>query len=98
MVRFFATRLLLGALAGPALAGEQFVPIKPGPGQETVQTRCAICHSLDYVRTNSGFLSPDGWKAEVTKMRAAFGAPLSDADAEAILQYLIANYGAAAKG
>ena len=98
MVRFFATLLLLGALAAPAFAGEQFVPIKPGAGQETVQSRCAICHSLDYIRTNGGFLSPDGWKAEVTKMRAAFGAPLSDADADAILRYLIENYGAPAKG
>lgn len=104
MIRFFSALLLLGALvrlgalAQPAMAGEQFVPIKPGAGQEQIQARCTICHSMDYVRINSGFLSADGWKAEVAKMRTAFGAPLDDADAEAILRYLIENYGAGAKG
>lgn len=93
-----ATTLLLGALALPALAGqagatELFVPIKPGPGHDVVQSRCSICHSLDYIRTNSVFLSPDAWKAEVGKMRAVFGAPIDDADAETILNYLNANYG-----
>jgi hypothetical protein len=34
------------------------------------------------------------WDAEVTKMIKAFGAPISDADAKAIVDYLVANYGA----
>jgi sulfite dehydrogenase (cytochrome) subunit B len=90
--------LLLGALAAPAWAEEQAVALKAGPGEAEVQSRCTICHSLDYVRTNAGFLSADGWKAEVAKMRGPFGAPIGDADAEAILRYLIANYGVDVKG
>ena len=98
MFRLFAIGWLLGALVSPSMAQEQFVPIKPGAGQEQTQSRCAICHSLDYIRTNSAFLSADGWKAELGKMRAVFGAPIGDADADAILQYLIANYGTVPKG
>ena len=41
---------------------------------------------------NSVFLSPDVWKAEVTKMRTAFGAPIDDDTANIILQYLTTNY------
>lgn len=98
MFRLFAMICLLGASVLPAMAQEQYVPIKPGAGQEQVQAQCAICHSLDYIRTNGGFLSADGWKAEIAKMRGPFGAPLDDASADAILQYLTANYGAAPKG
>jgi hypothetical protein len=39
-------------------------------------------------------MSAATWDAEVTKMIKAFGAPISDADAEAIKAYLKANYGA----
>jgi hypothetical protein len=34
-----------------------------------------------------------GWNAEVTKMIKAFGAPINDADAKAIVDYLTKNYG-----
>ena len=83
--------LLLGAT--PALAEEQPVELKAAPGQEVVQTRCAACHSLDYVRMNSPFLTADGWKAEVAKMRTAFGAEIDDAEAATIVNYLTATYG-----
>jgi hypothetical protein len=33
------------------------------------------------------------WDAEVTKMIKAFGAPISDADAKEIAEYLTKNYG-----
>ena len=79
--------------AGPAFAEEQPVTLKPGAGQATVEQNCAGCHSLDYVRMNAPFLTADGWKAEVTKMRAAFGAHIDDADAAAIQAYLTAQYG-----
>ena len=91
---------LFAALAAtPLLAvaarAEEPVELKPGAGREVVEANCNACHSLDYVRMNSPFLSADAWKAEVVKMRTAFGAPIDDADAETILKYLIATYGAA---
>ena len=45
---------------------------------DVVTSSCATCHTLNYIRMNSVFLTPDAWKAEVTKMRAAFGAPIDD--------------------
>ena len=94
MFRIAALGLLF---AGPVLADEAALPLKAGPGMDTVQAQCGVCHSLDYIRTNGGFLSPDGWKAEIAKMRGPFGAPADDAAAEEILRYLIANYGAPPK-
>jgi hypothetical protein len=42
---------------------------------------------------NSPFLNAAGWQAEVTKMIKTYGAPVSDEDAKAILDYLTTNYG-----
>jgi len=82
-------------LASPAFAAEQPVTLKPGPGVELMEQNCSGCHSLDYVRMNAPFLTADGWKAEVTKMRAAFAAPVDDEDTAKIIAYLTASYGPA---
>jgi mono/diheme cytochrome c family protein len=92
-LRFLLAALLL---ASPALADEP-VPLKPGPGLDAVTSSCATCHTLNYIPMNSVFLTPDQWKAEVTKMVAAFGAPIDDAAAKTITDYLSANYAARAK-
>jgi len=42
---------------------------------------------------NSPFLNAAGWTAEVTKMIKVMGAPIGDADAKAIADYLTKNYG-----
>jgi hypothetical protein len=42
---------------------------------------------------NSPFLNAAGWGAAVTKMVKAFGAPIDDADAKVIADYLAKNYG-----
>jgi hypothetical protein len=78
-------------------AAAQRAPLPPGPGKDAVVAGCAICHSLSYIPMNSRFMTPEVWKAEVTKMRAAFGAPIDDDAANAILAYLVANFGAPAK-
>lgn len=90
-------RILFALLltAAPALAAEQPVTLKPGAGLEQVEQNCSGCHSLDYVRMNAPFLTADVWKAEVTKMRVAFAAPLDDEDAGKITAYLAATYGPA---
>ena len=80
-------------LAVPALAQEKPGELKKGPGLEKVQSNCGLCHSLDYVQMNSPFLNAAGWDSEVTKMIKAFGAPISDADAAAIKEYLSKHYG-----
>ena len=86
--------LLVSALALPALADESKIELKNAPGRDKVEGNCAACHSLDYIQMNSPFMNAATWDAEVTKMIKAFGAPISDADADAIRAYLKANYGA----
>ena len=81
--------------AAPAFAQE--VVLKKAPGVDDVTVVCGICHTLNYIRMNSPFLTPDGWKGEVTKMQQAFGAPFDDATASEIVKYLSANYAAPAK-
>lgn len=94
---FIAGAVLLILAASPVQADEAALQLKDAAGQDVTQANCATCHSLDYIRINGGFLSADGWKAEVAKMRAAFGAPVDDATAEEILHYLSANYAAPGK-
>jgi mono/diheme cytochrome c family protein len=85
--------LLLFAGATVATAEEQPVNLRAAPGVEQVEGNCGACHSLDYIEMNSPFLNAAGWNAEVTKMIKAFGAPVSEADAKAIADYLAKNYG-----
>jgi hypothetical protein len=87
--------VLAAALScGPALAAEDPLPLRPGPGSELAAAACNACHTTNYIIMNSTFLPAATWKAEVTKMRTAFGAPIEDSIAEQITAYLIANYAA----
>ena len=90
-IALFAAAAVLTAF--PAAADEAAIQLKPGPGLDKVQGNCGACHSLDYIQMNSPFLNAAGWNAEVAKMMKAFGAPISDADAKAIADYLAKNYG-----
>jgi len=80
-----------------ALAADTPAALKPGPGADTAAAYCNACHTSDYIIMNSPFLSPAAWKAEVAKMRTAFGAPMDDSVVAEISAYLGANYAAAGK-
>lgn len=79
--------------AWPAAAEEKPIELKKGLGVEKVEGNCAACHSLDYIQMNSPFLNATGWDAEVTKMIRVFGAPIDEASAKVIADYLKMNYG-----
>lgn len=79
--------------AGIVLAQERRVELKDGPGRDKVEANCASCHSLDYIQGNSPFMNRQVWGAEVTKMIKVYGAPIADADATEIADYLAKNYG-----
>jgi hypothetical protein len=83
----------LAIAAGTAFADEQVIKLKPGPGLDKVEGNCAACHTLAYIPMNSVYLNKAGWNAEVTKMIKAYGAPIDDGDAQAIIEYLGKNYG-----
>lgn len=68
--------------------------LTPAPGSDVTQTQCQFCHSTDYI-----VMQPRGdakqWEAVVTKMIKVFGAPVTDADAKTITDYLARAYGPA---
>ena len=57
-------------------------------GQKEEQRTCLPCHSLRIIHSNR--LSRAGWNKELDKM-AGWGVKYTDR--EAILEYLVANYG-----
>jgi len=67
------------------------ISVAPGPGAEVTQTQCAFCHSLEYI-----LMQPKGpaaqWQGVVTKMIKIFGAPISEANAKVIAEYLATHY------
>ena len=93
-IAIVATALALPAFSAASLADEKPIELNKAPGLDKVASNCGTCHSLDYIQMNSPFMNATAWDAEVTKMIKAFGAPISDADAAAIKDYLKANYGA----
>lgn len=65
--------------------------LKVGAGVELVRSACSSCHSMDYVITQPP-LTRAQWTANVEKMKARFGAPLSTNEIPALVAYLEANY------
>ena len=95
-----ASLLLLGAtlaFAAPTFKAEN-VELPPdaasfpeGPNVKTVNQNCLACHSADMV-LDQALLPRATWAAEVTKMRNVYKAPITDADAALIVDYLAATH------
>jgi hypothetical protein len=79
------TALTLLALSFAAAAADPAVIEK---GMKEEQRTCLPCHSLRLIHSNR--LSRAGWNKELDKM-AGWGTKYSDRDA--ILEYLVANFG-----
>ena len=92
-MRMIIAALTVLALSLPAAAEEKPIDLKKAPGLDKVEGNCGSCHTLDYILMNSPYPNAALWDAEVTKMIKAFGAPIDDADAKAIADYLKKNYG-----
>jgi len=63
-----------------------------GAEADPARSHCLVCHSSDYVFTQPK-LTRKQWTAEVTKMVKVYGAAVPDADATAIVDYLVAQNG-----
>jgi mono/diheme cytochrome c family protein len=92
-MRITTVCIMLAAISLPALADEMTVELKKAPGLDKVENNCGACHSLDYIPMNSPYFDKAGWTAEVNKMIKAYGAPVDEADAKDIIDYLTKNYG-----
>ena len=71
---------------------EQPGEVPKGPNVEVYEQNCLACHSARYVTMQPGF-PRSIWEAEVKKMIDAYGAPISEADRNKIVDYLIAVRG-----
>jgi sulfite dehydrogenase (cytochrome) subunit B len=90
---------VLSAAAHLAVAGtstytlpEETAKLRRGPGVETVQNNCKSCHSVDYIAMQPPKKGKAFWEAEVTKMIKVYHAPIEQADAAAISEYLAQTY------
>lgn len=93
--------LLVANIAGASAAGNAPVSVKlppdaqsfgPGPGQSVAQANCTICHAADYVYMQPA-LTDVQWRAEVLKMKTAYGAPVNDSDVDTLVAYLVSQNG-----
>jgi sulfite dehydrogenase len=65
---------------------------KQDAGAEIANAQCLICHSVEYV-TIQPKMQRAFWKAGVQKMQQKYGAPITDAQVEPLVDYLVRNYG-----
>ena len=84
--------LIMVTCAPVAAAQEKPVELAAGPGRETVQAACGMCHSLDYIVINSPILDRAGWEKTVRKMTNVMGAPLTDEQVTIVVEYLSRYY------
>jgi len=96
--------LVIGASGwlGQATALEIQLPheteaFKQDAGAELANGQCLICHSVEYV-TMQPPLGRAFWKGSVQKMQQKYGAPITDAQVEPLVDYLTKNYGATTNG
>lgn len=88
--------LTIGLAVAPVDARAEDEPAaRDGEGRELFVARCSSCHSLDYMEMHARFGTRALWEAEVTKMRNAYKAPLTDDEAKALVEYLTRAYGPA---
>jgi sulfite dehydrogenase (cytochrome) subunit B len=71
---------------------EETATPRPGPDMEVAQNNCMSCHSVDYINTQPPRRGAEFWEAEVKKMIKSYHAPISEADAKAIADYLAKTY------
>src|SRR5258706_16249811 len=70
---------------------------KQDTGAELANGQCLICHSVENV-TMQPPLGRAFWKNSVQKMQQKYGAPITDAQVEPLVDYLTKNYSIAATG
>jgi len=101
MIKFVMMSLLAAGVASSGLATakpplyqlpEETATFRSGPGVELAQDNCAACHSVDYIAYQPPKKGRAFWEAEVQKMIKVYGAPIGEADAKSITDYLAETY------
>jgi len=86
-----AWKLLVAVLASAGSAADAPSEFPPGAGQSEVQAACGPCHAITVV--TSARKSESEWAQTVDAMITR-GAPVADADYDAIVDYLARNFSA----
>jgi hypothetical protein len=76
----------------PAAGAGEVTELREGAARDLTIGRCVICHSVEYIPSNAPAMNRVGWQKTIQKMRERYGAPITDAEAQQILDYLDANY------
>ena len=87
-----AALALAGVCAGRPAAAAELMQLKDGPGRDLTIGRCIVCHDLAYLPSNAPAMNRAGWQKTIQKMRERYGAPITDQEAQQILEYLDAEY------
>jgi sulfite dehydrogenase (cytochrome) subunit B len=80
------------AEAGQRVAAAEVTSLRDGAGRDLTVGRCIICHSVEYIPSNAPAMNRVAWQKTIQKMREKFGAPITDEEAQQILDYLASNY------
>ncbi len=93
----FVGTLFLGVMQAKGAAPVYNAPaetatLPPGPNAKVAEQNCGVCHSYEYILTQPRGSGRDFWQASVTKMIKVFGAPIQEADANAIVDYLAGTF------
>jgi cytochrome c5 len=71
----------------------QYPPDLPdGPNKAAFDQKCLLCHSARYVTMQPRFPKA-AWEKTVKKMVDAYGAPISPAEQQQVVEYLVAIRG-----
>jgi cytochrome c5 len=76
----------------PHATAAEVTALRDGQGRDLTVGRCIICHSVEYIPANAPAMDRAAWQKSIQKMKDRFGAPITDEEAQQILDYLSANY------
>jgi len=79
------------AMAGFAMGQPQSPQLPEGEGKKILESVCTVCHSLKEVTKFKGFYSRENWR-DILQTMVADGAPLKDADAPILIDYLTKTF------
>jgi sulfite dehydrogenase (cytochrome) subunit B len=71
---------------------QETMEFRPGQGSDIAQNNCMACHSVDYIAFQPPKKGRAFWEAEVQKMINVYRAPITEADAKVITDYLANTY------
>jgi cytochrome c5 len=88
--------IVILASSAVVLSGAWYQALSSGKGgemdaQKLFESKCGLCHTLE--KSTSEKKTKAGWEAIVMRMKNANGAPVSDREAKAIIEYLSEKYG-----